>query len=81
MAYMYQNMDLSNAKVLRENGFANFTYKNSKLSGAADFLANADVSFTKELKDVTATVTYAYVSDKLAVIGTSEEGILSTSCR
>jgi hypothetical protein len=80
MAYMYQNMDLSNAKVLRENGFANFTYKNSK-PGAADFLANADVSFTKELKDVTATVTYAYVSDKLAVIGTSEEGILSTSCR
>jgi hypothetical protein len=79
-SYMYQNMDLSNAKVLRENGFgANFTYKNSKLSGAADFLANADVSFTKEFKndkDVTATVTYAYVSDKLAVIGTSERGNL-----
>ena len=79
-SYMYQNMDLSNEKVLSENGFgANFTYKNSKLSGAADFLANADVSFTKEFKndkDVTATVTYAYVSDKLAVIGTSERGNL-----
>jgi outer membrane receptor protein involved in Fe transport len=79
-SYMYQDMDLSNAKVLNENGFgANFTYKNSKLSGAADFLANADMSFTKEFKndkDITATVTYAYVSDKLAVIGTSERGNL-----
>jgi hypothetical protein len=79
-SYMYQDMDLSNTKVLNENGFgANFTYKNSKLSGAADFLANADMSFTKEFKnnkDVTATVTYAYVSDKLAVIGTSERGNL-----
>ncbi|MGO4820299.1 MULTISPECIES: TonB-dependent receptor domain-containing protein [unclassified Flavobacterium] len=79
-SYMYQDMDLSNAKVLNENGFgANFTYKNSKLSGAADFLANADMSFTKEFKndkDITATITYAYVSDKLAVIGTSERGNL-----
>lgn len=79
-SYMYQDMDLSNAKVLNENGFgANFTYKNSKLSGAADFLANADMSFTKEFKndkDITATLTYAYVSDKLAVIGTSERGNL-----
>jgi hypothetical protein len=33
----------------------------------------------KMIKDVTATVTYAYVSDKLAVIGTSEEEILSTN--
>jgi outer membrane receptor protein involved in Fe transport len=79
-SYMYQDMDLSNAKVLNENGFgANFTYKNSKLSGASDFLANTDMSFTKEFKndkDITATVTYAYVSDKLAVIGTSERGNL-----
>ena len=79
-SYMYQNMDLSNDKVLKENGFgANFTYKNSNLSGAADFLANADMSYTKEFKndkDITATITYAYVSDKLAVIGTSERGNL-----
>lgn len=79
-SYMYQDMDLSNNKVLNENGFgANFTYKNSKLSGAADFLANADISFTKEFKnnkDVTATLIYAYASDKLSVIGTSERGNL-----
>ncbi len=79
-SYMYQDQDLSNNKVVIENGFgANFTFKNSKLSGASDFLANADLSFTKEFKedrDVTATLTYAYVSDKLAVIGTQERGNL-----
>ncbi|AWG21138.1 hypothetical protein FFWV33_06115 [Flavobacterium faecale] len=79
-SYMYHDQDLSNNKVLLENGFgANFTFKNSKLSGASDLLANADISFTRELendKDITATLTYAYVSDKLAVIGTSERGNL-----
>lgn len=79
-SYMYQDQDLSNNKVVTENGFgANFTFNNSKLSGASDFLANADLSFTKEFKedkDITATVTYSYVSDKLAVIGTQERGNL-----
>ena len=79
-SYMYQDQDLSNTKVVTENGFgANFTFKNSKLSGASDFLANADLSFTKEFKedrDITATLTYAYVSDKLAVIGTQDRGNL-----
>ncbi|MEL1241172.1 TonB-dependent receptor [Flavobacterium flavipallidum] len=79
-SYMYQDQDLSNEKVVIENGFgANFTFKNSKLTGASDFLANADVSFTKEFKedrDITATLTYAYVSDKLAVIGTQDRGNL-----
>lgn len=79
-SYMYQDQDLNNNKVLIENGFgANFTFKNSKLSGASDLLANADISFSKEFKndkDITATLTYAYVSDKLAVIGTSERGNL-----
>jgi outer membrane receptor protein involved in Fe transport len=74
-SYMYQDQDLSNTKVQVENGFgANFTFTNSKLSGASDFLANADITFLKEFKndkDITATLTYAYVSDKLAVLGTS----------
>lgn len=79
-SYMYHDQDLNTQKVLIENGFgANFTFKNSKLSGASDLLANADVSFTKEFnndKDLTATLTYAYVSDKLAVLGTSERANL-----
>ncbi|MFD0990281.1 TonB-dependent receptor domain-containing protein [Mariniflexile jejuense] len=79
-SYMYQDQDLSNIKVVTENGFgANFTYQNSKLSGASDFLANSDISYLKQFKngkDITATLTYAYVSDKLAVLGTSERGNL-----
>ena len=79
-SYMYHDQDLNNNKVLNENGFgANFTFENSKLSGASDLLANTDLSFSKEFKndkDITATLTYAYVSDKLAVIGTSERGNL-----
>ncbi len=79
-SYMYHDQDLSNEKVVTENKFgANFTFKNSKLSGASDLLANADITFTKEFKedrDVTATLTYAYVSDKLAVIGTQNRGNL-----
>jgi hypothetical protein len=79
-SYIYQDQDLSNEKVITENGFgANFTFKNSKLSGASDLLANADISFLKEFnndRDILATLTYAYVSDKLAVLGTSERGNL-----
>lgn len=79
-SYMYHDQDLSNQKVLLENGFgANFTFTNSKLSGASDLLANADISFLKEFKndkDISATLTYAHVSDKLAVLGTSERANL-----
>lgn len=77
-SYLYQNQDLSNDKVNDENDFgANFTFTESKLTGASDFLANADISFFKQFSDkndLTATVAYAYFSDKLAVIGTSRVG-------
>ncbi|OCB77393.1 TonB-dependent receptor [Flavobacterium crassostreae] len=77
-SYMYHNQDLDNDKVFKENGFgANFTYTESKLSGASDLLANADISFKKQFhqdRDISATLSYAYFSDKLAVIGTSDKG-------
>jgi outer membrane receptor protein involved in Fe transport len=77
-SYLYSNQDLSNEKVNAENAFgANFTFTESKLSGASTFLANANISFLKEFteyKDITATVSYSYFSDKLAVIGTSKVG-------
>ena len=77
-SYMYHNQDLSNDKVFQENGFgANFTFDEVKLTGASDFLGNADISFNKEFaknKNITATLAYAYFSDKLAVIGTSSLG-------
>ena len=69
-AYMYQNQDLDANK-------ATFTFANSKLAGASDLLANADISYLKELaenKDISATLSYGYFSDKLAVIGTQFRG-------
>lgn len=77
-SYLYHNQDLDRDKVFSENGFgANFTFDEAKLSGASDFLANADITFTSQFaknKDFTATLAYAYFSDKLAVIGTQGLG-------
>jgi outer membrane receptor protein involved in Fe transport len=77
-SYLYSNQDLSNEKVNKENGFgADFTFTDSKLTGASTFLANANISLLKEFtdhNDISATVSYSYFSDKLAVIGTSQIG-------
>jgi len=77
-SYLYTKQDLSNDKVNNENDFgANFTFTSSKLSGASNFLANANLSFLNEFSehtDISATVSYSYFSDKLAVIGTSRVG-------
>ena len=77
-SYIYTNQDLSIEKVNTENNFgANFTFTDSKLTGASDFLANANISFLKEFSenlDLTTTLSYSYLSDKLAVIGTSNVG-------
>lgn len=77
-SYISHNQDLDNNKVFEENGFgANFTFTEAKLAGASDILANADITFAKEFannKDLTATLSYAYFSDKLAVLGTQSKG-------
>ena len=77
-SYIYTNQDLSIDKVNAENDFgANFTFTNTKLTGASDFLANANVSYLKEFAEnvnLTSTISYSYFSDKLAVIGTSKVG-------
>ncbi|MGO4771627.1 TonB-dependent receptor domain-containing protein [Flavobacterium sp. W22_SRS_FK3] len=77
-SYLYSNQDLSNKKISTETNYgADFTFNESKLSGASNFLANANISFLKEFaenKDITATVSYSYFSDKLAALGTSQLG-------
>ena len=77
-SYINHEQDLNPDKVYRENGFgANFTFDEVKLTGASDVLANTDISYFKELsndKDLTATLSYAYFSDKLAVVGTQGLG-------
>ncbi|WP_409417552.1 TonB-dependent receptor domain-containing protein [Flavobacterium sp. PS2] len=79
-SYLYTNQDLSNEKVNNENDFgANFTFTESKLTGASNFLANANLSFLNEFRegqDITTTISYSYFSDKLAVIGTGQVGNL-----
>ncbi|AXP80950.1 TonB-dependent Receptor Plug Domain protein [Mariniflexile rhizosphaerae] len=77
-SYINHTQDLDKDKVFEENGFgANFTFDEAKLSGASDVLANADITLLKEFannKDISATLSYAYFSDKLAVIGTQSKG-------
>jgi outer membrane receptor protein involved in Fe transport len=77
-SYIYHNQDLNKDKVFEENGFgANFTFNEAKLAGASDVLANADITFLNQFtenKDITATLSYAYFSDKLAVLGTQNKG-------
>ncbi|PNW30158.1 TonB-dependent receptor [Formosa algae] len=77
-SYIYHNQDLDKDKVYEENGFgANFTFDEAKLAGASDFLANADVTYLTEFSEhsnLSATLAYAYFSDKLAVLGTQNKG-------
>ncbi|MFV0540579.1 MAG: TonB-dependent receptor domain-containing protein [Aestuariibaculum sp.] len=77
-SYIYHTQDLDKDKVFAENGFgANFTFNEAKLSGASDFLVNADITYAtqfSENKNFTTTLAYAYFSDKLAVIGTQGLG-------
>ena len=79
-SYIHHNQDLDKNKVFNENGFgANFTFDEAKLAGASDILTNADITFLKEFsdnKDLTATLTHSYFSDKLAVLGTQNKGNL-----
>lgn len=77
-SYINHTQDLDNEKVSRENNIAvSFTTDESKLSGASDILANADLSYYKEFTEgfnITSTLSYSHFSDKLAIIGTNGRG-------
>ena len=70
--------DLDTQKVTDETDYsANFTFDSSELTGASDFLLNADVSYVKEFdtdKSIQGTVAYSYFSDQLNTIGTLNKG-------
>ena len=65
-------------KVTNETDYsANFTFDSSKLTGASDFLLNADVTYLKEISENTSlqgTIAYNYFSDQLNTIGTLNKG-------
>ena len=72
------NQDLNAQKVTDETDYsANFTFDSSKLTGASDFLMNADVTYIKEFeenKSIQGTIAYGYFSDQLNTIGTLNKG-------
>ena len=83
-SFMQTNQDLDEDKVRNENPgiSADFTDKEQRLTGASDWLANADITYFKEFKEnlnVQATVTFNYASDRIYALGTNNRGNLVDS--
>jgi hypothetical protein len=79
VSYLYSNQELSSEKVIKETDFnVSFTDKESKLTGASDFLVNADISFLKEWNNkegnLNATLAFTQFSDRVYSIGTNNRG-------
>lgn len=78
-SYLYSNQELNSAKVIKETDYnVAFTNKESKLTGASDFLLNADVSFLSEWNNkesnLTSTLAFTQFSDRVYSIGTNNRG-------
>lgn len=78
-SYLYSNQELNSAKVIKETDYnVAFTDKESKLTGASDFLVNADVSFLSEWNNkesnLTSTIAFTQFSDRVYSIGTNGRG-------
>ena len=83
-SFMQTNQDLDEDKVRNENPgiSADFTDKEQRLTGASDWLANADITYFKEFKEnlnVQATLTFNYASDRIYALGTNNRGNLVDS--
>lgn len=78
-SYLYSNQKLDSEKVRRETDYnADFTEKESKLTGASDLLLNADISFFSEWNEkesnFTSTIAFTHFSDRVYSIGTNGRG-------
>lgn len=78
-SYLYSNQELNSAKVIKETNYnVAFTDKESKLTGASDFLINADISFLSEWNNkesnLTSTFAFTQFSDRVYSIGTNGRG-------
>lgn len=82
VAYMqtYQDIDVEKVRTETQGRInLNLTDSNSGFTGASDLLINADVSYAKDWKSgagMTATVAYAYFSDRLYALGEQAKGNL-----
>lgn len=84
-AYMMTNQDLDGEKVLAESTEVGSpisfipTYSETEISGASNFVANADVSYFKEFsenKSLQVTVAANYFSDRIFALGSVGKGNL-----
>ncbi len=78
-SYLYSNQELNSTKVIKETDYnVSFTDEESKLTGASDFLMNADISFLKEWNNkesnLNSTIAYTHFSDRVYSIGTNGRG-------
>ncbi|ETN93787.1 TonB-dependent receptor [Zhouia amylolytica] len=79
-SYMYTNQDFDEQKVIDETNLSvGFSDEEGKLTGASDLLLNGDISYLKDFsedKNLLATLSYNYFSDRLYAIGTNNRGNL-----
>lgn len=79
-SYMKTSQDLDSQKVRNETNYnINLTDSKAGFTGASDFLANADISWSQNFKNdssIMATLAYAYFSNRLYALGTEMKGNL-----
>ncbi|UYW01291.1 TonB-dependent receptor [Flavobacterium agricola] len=80
VSYMKTTQTLDSEKVRNETDYnINLTHNRSAFTGASDLILNADLTYFKEFannKNILATVTYNYFSDKIYALGTETKGNL-----
>ncbi|WP_282031223.1 TonB-dependent receptor [Winogradskyella eximia] len=79
-SYMHTDQDFDRDKVVKETDLSvGFTNDSGQLTGASDLLLNGDISYIKEFsedRNLQATLSYNYFSDRLYAIGTNNKGNL-----
>ena len=78
LAYMKTKQTLSGDKVFQESGLSfDPTYSSTGITGASDLVANADISFYKDLKEhrnILLTLAGNYFSDRIFALGNFGKG-------
>jgi len=78
ISYLNTQQDFDGEKVREETNYSvQFTEEEGSLTGASDWLANADLSYRKEFSetmDIMPTLAVNYFSDRLYAIGNNQRG-------
>ncbi len=81
ISYLNTNQDFNQEKVSDETNYSvQFTEEEGPLTGASDWLVNADITFTNEFSenaDLMATVAANYFSERFYAIGNNNRGGLA----